>query len=45
MAPKCPEEFWKEVVAVAKNRETSVCLKQITSDFGVSYATLTNWMC
>lgn len=30
--------------AVAKNREADVSLKQIAADFGISYATLTNWM-
>lgn len=44
MAGKAPEEFREDVLAVAKNREASVSLKQIAADFGISYATLTNWM-
>lgn len=44
MAGKYPEEFREDVVAVAKNREAGVSLKQIAADFGISYATLTNWM-
>lgn len=44
MAGKYPEEFREDVVAVAKNREAGVSLKQIATDFGISYATLTNWL-
>ena len=44
MAGKYPEEFREDVVTVAKNREAGVSLKQIATDFGISYATLTNWM-
>lgn len=44
MAGKYPEEFREDVVAGAKNRDAGVSLKQIASDFGISYATLTNWM-
>ena len=44
MAGKYPVEFREDVVAVAKNREAGVSLKQIAADFGISYATLTNWM-
>ncbi|WP_258933387.1 transposase [Nesterenkonia pannonica] len=44
MAGKYPEEFREDVVAVANNREAGVSLKQIAADFGISYATLTNWM-
>lgn len=44
MAGKHPEEVREDVVAVAKNRTAGVSLKQIATDFGISYATLTNWM-
>jgi len=39
-----PREFREDVVAVARRRESSVTLKQIASDFGVSEATLQNWL-
>jgi transposase len=42
MAKAYPEEFRRDVVAVARKRE--VPLSQIAKDFGVSEATLHNWM-
>jgi transposase len=42
MAKAYPEEFRRDVVAVARKREAS--LTQIAKDFGVSEATLHNWM-
>ena len=42
MAKAYPEEFRRDVVAVARKRE--VPLTQIAKDFGVSEATLHNWM-
>ncbi len=37
-----PEEFRRDVVAVARRREASQ--KQIAEDFGISHATLSNWL-
>jgi transposase len=37
-----PAEFRRDVVAVARKREASQ--KQIAEDFGISEATLYNWM-
>jgi transposase len=42
MAKAYPEEFRRDVVAVARKRE--VPLTQIAKEFGVSEATLHNWM-
>ncbi len=42
MAKAYPEEFRRDVVAVARKREAP--LNQIAKDFGVSEATLHNWM-
>ena len=42
VAKAYPEEFRRDVVAVARKRE--VPLTQIAKDFGVSEATLHNWM-
>ena len=39
-----PQEFREDVVAVARRRESSVTLKQIATDFGISEATLQNWL-
>jgi len=39
-----PKEFREDVVAVARRRESGVTLKQIATDFGVSEATLQNWL-
>lgn len=39
-----PEEFRKDVVEVAKNREPGVTLKQIAAGFGISEATVANWL-
>ncbi|MCT2362592.1 transposase, partial [Kocuria marina] len=37
-----PEEFRRDVVAVARKREAP--LSQIARDFGISEATLHNWL-
>jgi len=37
-----PEEFRRDVVAVARRREAPQ--KQIAEDFGISHATLSNWL-
>jgi transposase len=43
MMPKAkPAEFRRDVVAVARRREAP--LRQIAKDFGISEATLHNWM-
>lgn len=39
-----PREFRADVVAVARRREDGVTIKQIAADFGVSAATLQNWL-
>ena len=39
-----PQEFRDDVVAVARGREAGTTLKQIAEDFGISEATLTNWL-
>ena len=39
-----PKEFRDDVVAVARAREEGVTLKMIAKDFGVSEASLVNWL-
>lgn len=39
-----PREFREDVIAVARRRESGVTLKQIAIDFGISEATLQNWL-
>ena len=39
-----PKEFRDDVVAVARDREPGVTLKQIADDFGISEASLNNWL-
>ncbi len=39
-----PLEFREDVVAVARARESGVTLAQIAKDFGISEASLTNWL-
>ncbi|MCT1607727.1 transposase [Nesterenkonia massiliensis] len=39
-----PREFREDVVAVARSRESGVTIKQIAVDFGISEATLQNWL-
>ena len=39
-----PREFRDDVVAVARRREPGVTLKQVAEDFGISEASLTNWL-
>jgi len=39
-----PREFREDVIAVAKRRESGVTIKQIATDFGISEATLQNWL-
>lgn len=38
------DEFRRDVVTVARNREQGVALSRIAADFGISPMTLTNWM-
>lgn len=38
------EEFRDDVVAVARSRDEGVTLRQIADDFGISEATLSNWL-
>ena len=42
MAKAFPDEFRRDVVAVARKHEAPI--KQIAKDFGISEATLHNWM-
>ncbi len=39
-----PQEFREDVVAVARGRDGQTTLKQIADDFGISEATLSNWL-
>jgi transposase-like protein len=39
-----PQEFRDDVVAVARGRDTQTTLKQVADDFGISEATLSNWL-
>lgn len=39
-----PKEFREDVVAVARRRESVVTIRQIANDFGISEATLQNWL-
>lgn len=39
-----PKEFRDDVVAVARARDAGVTLKQIADDFGISEASLNNWL-
>ena len=39
-----PREFREDVVAVARSRESGVTIKRIATDFGISEATLQNWL-
>lgn len=39
-----PQEFREDVVAVARARDAQTTLKQIADDFGISEATLSNWL-
>ena len=39
-----PQEFRDDVVAVARGRDDGVTLKQVAEDFGISEATLSNWL-
>jgi transposase len=42
MSRAFPKEFRRDVVAVARKRESTQ--EQIAKDFGISHATLSNWM-
>lgn len=42
MAKRYPEEFRRDVVSVARKHEAP--LSQIAMDFGISGATLSNWL-
>ena len=44
MAGRYPQEFREDVVEVARRREPGVTLAQVAKDFGVSDATLSNWL-
>ena len=44
MARAFPRELRDEVVNVARQRDNSVTLKQIATDFGISEATLQSWL-
>jgi transposase len=44
MAGPYPQEFREDVVEVARRREPGVTLAQVAKDFGISDATLTNWL-
>ena len=39
-----PRACREDVVAVARSRESGVTIKQIATDFGISEATLQNWL-
>lgn len=39
-----PKEFRDDVVAVARRREPGTTIKQVAADFGISEASLQNWM-
>jgi transposase len=42
MAKLCPEEFRRDVIAVARRGE--IPLTQVAKDFGISEGTVTNWL-
>jgi len=42
MSRAFPKEFRRDVVAVARKRESTQ--EQIAKDFGISHATLSNWL-
>ena len=44
MAGRYPQEFREDVVEVARRRGPGVTLAQVAKDFGVSDATLSNWL-
>jgi len=44
VAKRYPKEFRDDVVAVARRREPGMSLARIADDFGVSEATLRNWL-
>lgn len=44
MARAFPRELRDEVINVARMRNPGVTLKQIAGDFGISEATLQNWL-
>ena len=44
MAGPYPGEFREDVIAVARRRESGDTIKQIATDFGISEATLQNWL-
>ena len=39
-----PQEFRDDVIAVARGRDSQTTLKQVADDFGISEATLSNWL-
>ena len=44
MVSTCAKGFRDDVVAVARRRDSRVTIKQIAVDFGVSEASLQNWL-
>ena len=44
MSKRYPAEFREDVVRVARQRGSGVTLAQIADDFGVSKASLSNWL-
>jgi len=44
MAKRYPREFRDDVVRVARNRGSGVTLDTVAADFGVSKASLSNWL-
>ncbi|WP_220037509.1 MULTISPECIES: hypothetical protein [unclassified Curtobacterium] len=42
MPKPCPEEFRRDVIAVARRGE--IPLTQVAKDFGISEGTVTNWL-
>lgn len=39
-----PKESREDVIAVARRRESGVTIKETAADFGISEATLQNWL-
>jgi len=44
MTRQYPKELREEIVNVARKRAPGVTIKQIAEDFGVSHASLSNWL-
>ena len=39
-----PQKFREDVVAVARGRDAQTTMRQVVEDFGISEATLSNWL-